>query len=117
MSSVYVFGEEYGRHGETTRRFTVDAVDIERAIAIAVKGKDNDAFLEEMTTKYGWKQSTGISVVFYHNNPAKMQEDWKAHRSFGVDYEEGVYGVGNTKEKAKVAYVNEKAVRDGDSDW
>jgi hypothetical protein len=116
--SVYIYGELFGRYDVETERFIYEEAELEQAIAIALSGDDSDDFLDAMSEKYGWNKSSGIGYIFMHDDPVQMFVEWVHHRSFGIFYEEGMYGVSDSKEGAKAAYVKQREEAEGgDDDW
>jgi hypothetical protein len=105
---LFVFGRWFGRGDEGTVKFRVFKSDVEEAFRLAADEADENEtqeFMDKMESKY---HSTGAfggalllnAIVVPNGDPAEFNP-----RGFGVWHEEAAYGVGPTKEAARIAFT------------
>ena len=119
MSELYVYGKWYSRGEEGVVKYRVEQADIEKAIEVQ-KGTDDekDAFLEEISSQREYGQRVWEPLLFNAIVHPEAEVVFNP-KGFGVWHEEAEFGVGPTKNAARLEFtkVHTDEEDGGDEDW
>lgn len=120
---LFVYCHWYSRGDDGVQKFRVLRSEIEKAVSLrgpSESDAEQESFLEEINKKYnGVWDYTFFSTLVFPDNPEKAETP-NYENGFGVWHEEAEYGVGPTKDAARVEYTKihvEEQQEDGDDNW
>lgn len=113
MTTLFYFGEEYGRSEVTPFKGRIDSMDIKRITEIGDDEYAQDDFLHVLSESKGHKYSLVIHLIISEMDKESLNSIL-AGASGSVLCDEIVFGIGNTKEKAMLAFAD---VANDDEDW
>ena len=114
---LYYYGKSFDRHNESTFKGSIYTADVEHALTLERGTQEFEDYIEDLCDKFGVDYMSVVTHLVNHFQLTTNESLDQIKDGLPVDVltEECEYGLGVTKEKAKLAYVN--IADNDDEDW